>query len=121
GIPGMQETMGHLNDYGITPFGVGMSLDEARTPWVTEVNGVSIAFYGVDGVTANLDYPDAAGVQALPADIIPVDARADRGGTNPLKLDQNLADIEALAGQFDIVLPYFHMGEQYVWTPMQWV
>ncbi|HYI25604.1 MAG TPA: CapA family protein [Thermomicrobiales bacterium] len=121
GIPGMQETMSHLNAAGITPWGVGMDLDEARAPWVTEVNGVSIAFYGVDGVTANLDYPNAMGVQGIPADVIPVDARADRGGTNPLKLDQNLADIEELAGKHDIVLPYFHMGDQYVWTPRDWV
>ena len=119
GIPGMQETMGHLNSYGIPPFGVGMSLDEARAPWVTEVNGVTIAFYGVDGVTANLDYPDALGVQNMGGN--PVAATASGGGTNPLTLDQNLADIEALAGQYDIVLPYFHMGEQYIWSPMQWV
>ena len=120
GLPGMQETMQHLNDAGIVPWGVGMNLDEARAPWVTEVNGVSIAFYGVDGVTANLEYPTAMGVQP-PDDATPVDARADRGGTNPLKLDQNLADIERLAGEHDIVLPYFHMGDQYVWTPKDWV
>ena len=119
GIPGMQETMGHLNDYGITPFGVGMTLDEARAPWVTEVNGVSIAFYGVDGVTANLDYPDALGVQQMGDN--PSAATANSGGTNPLQMDQCLADIEALVSQYDIVLPYFHMGEQYIWTPMQWV
>jgi poly-gamma-glutamate synthesis protein (capsule biosynthesis protein) len=120
GIPGMQDTMKHLNEAGIVPWGVGMDLDEARAPWVTEVNGVSIAFYGVDGVTANLEYPTAMGVQP-PDDATPVDARSDRGGTNPLKLDQNLADIERLAGEHDIVLPYFHMGDQYVWTPRDWV
>ncbi len=119
GIPGMQDTMMHLNNAGITPFGVGMDLDEARAPWVTEVNGVSVAFYGVDGVTANLDYPDSAGVQNMGDN--PSAATASQGGTNPLKMDQCLADIEDLVGQYDIVLPYFHMGEQYVWTPMQWV
>jgi poly-gamma-glutamate synthesis protein (capsule biosynthesis protein) len=119
GIPGMQDTMMHLNNAGIAPFGVGMDLDEARAPWVTEVNGVSVAFYGVDGVTANLDYPDSAGVQNMGDN--PSAATASQGGTNPLKMDQCLADIEELVGQYDIVLPYFHMGEQYVWTPMQWV
>jgi poly-gamma-glutamate synthesis protein (capsule biosynthesis protein) len=124
GLSGMQDTMKHLNDAGIVPWGVGMNLDEARAPWVKEVNGISIAFYGIDGVTANLEYPDAAGVQSDNEKFvtrIPVDARADRGGTNPLKLDQNLADIEKLAGEHDIVLPYFHMGDQYKWTPQQWV
>jgi poly-gamma-glutamate synthesis protein (capsule biosynthesis protein) len=119
GIPGMQDTMKFLNEAGIAPFGVGMDLDEARAPWVTEVNGMSVAFYGVDGVTANLDYPDSAGVQNMGDN--PSSATASSGGTNPLKMDQCLADIEALVGQYDIVLPYFHMGEQYVWTPMQWV
>lgn len=118
GIPGMRDTMRFLNAAGIAPFGAGENLAEASAPWVASINGVSIAFYGVDGVTANLDYPYADGVQANGT---PVDARGDRGGTNPLRLSQNLADIQALAGQYDIVLPYFHMGEQYLWTPMQWV
>jgi poly-gamma-glutamate synthesis protein (capsule biosynthesis protein) len=124
GLPGMQDTIRHLNDAGIVPWGVGMDLDEARAPWVKEVGGMSIAFYGIDGVTANLEFPNGFGVQSdneKLATRIPVDARADRGGTNPLKLDQNLADIERLAGEHDIVLPYIHMGDQYRWTPRPWV
>jgi poly-gamma-glutamate synthesis protein (capsule biosynthesis protein) len=119
GVDAMTETIGYLTEAGMTPWGVGQDLDEARAPWTIEVNGTSIAFYGVDGVTANLEYPDSQGVQTVGD--VPVDARANRGGTNPLKLDQNLADIEALAGQYDIVLPYVHMGDQYRWTPRPWV
>ena len=119
GVDAMNDTIGYLNDAGIAPFGVGQSLDEARAPWTIDVNGVSIAFYGVDGVTANLDYPDSIGVQVMGDN--PVAATASGGGTNPLKMDQNLADIERLAGEYDIVLPYFHMGEQYIWAPVQWV
>jgi len=119
GLPGMRDTMRYLNEAGITPFGVGENLDEARAPWTIEVNGMSIAFYGVDGVTANLDFPGSIGVQDMKGE--PVDARASTGGTNPLKMDQNLADIERLAGEYDIVLPYFHMGEQYIWAPVDWV
>lgn len=120
GIPGMQDTISHLNEAGIVPWGVGMDLDEARAPWVAEVNGLSIAFYGVDGVTANLDFPNEHGVQP-PNDATPVDARANRGGTNPLKMEMNLQDIGRLASEHDIVLPYFHMGDQYRWTPRPWV
>jgi len=119
GVEAMTETMGYLNDAGITPWGVGQDLDEARAPWTTEVNGTTIAFYGIDGVTGNLEYPTEFGVQTFGD--VPVDARAGRGGTNPLKLDQNLADIEKLAGEYDIVLPYIHMGDQYLWTPRRWV
>jgi len=119
GLPGMRDTMRYLNEAGITPFGVGESLEEARAPWTIDINGTSIAFYGVDGVTANLDYPDSIGVQFMGDS--PVAATASGGGTNPLMMDQNLADIERLAGEYDIVLPYFHMGEQYIWSPVQWV
>jgi poly-gamma-glutamate synthesis protein (capsule biosynthesis protein) len=31
-----------------------------------------------------------------------------------------LNDISALAGQYDIVIPYFHMGEQYRWALSDW-
>jgi poly-gamma-glutamate synthesis protein (capsule biosynthesis protein) len=120
GIDGMRDTIRHLNEAGITPWGVGMDLDQARAPWVVEVNGLSIAFYGVDGVTANLDFPNERGVQE-PDNKTPVDARATRGGTNPLKMEMNLRDIERLASEHDIVLPYFHMGDQYRWTPRPWV
>jgi len=119
GLEAMNDTIGYLNEAGIPPFGVGQDLDEARAPWTIEINGVSIAFYGVDGVTANLDYPEAIGVP--PKGELQVPATASSGGTNPLQMDQCVADIERLAGEYDIVLPYFHMGEQYVWSPVQWV
>ncbi len=117
GLPGMNDTIRHLNEAGIPPFGVGQDLDEARSPWVAEVNGVSIAFYGVDGVTANIDYPDDPAVVGG----VNVGATSSRGGTNPLQMSQCTADIERLAGEHDIVIAYFHMGFQYIWTPRQWV
>jgi len=119
GVEAMNDTIGYLNDAGITPFGVGQDLDEARAPWTIDINGVSIAFYGVDGVTANIDYPDSIGVQIMGDN--PVAATATGGGTNPLQMDQCTADIERLAGVHDIVLPYFHMGDQYKWAPVDWV
>jgi poly-gamma-glutamate synthesis protein (capsule biosynthesis protein) len=30
------------------------------------------------------------------------------------------ADIERLAGEHDIVIPFYHMSDQYLWTPRQW-
>jgi poly-gamma-glutamate synthesis protein (capsule biosynthesis protein) len=36
-------------------------------------------------------------------------------------LDSIVADVTALAGTYDIVIPFFHMGEQYIWSPRDWV
>jgi poly-gamma-glutamate synthesis protein (capsule biosynthesis protein) len=118
GEDAMNDTIGFLNEAGIAAWGVGANLDEARAPWTTEVNGVSIAFYGVDGVTANIDFP---GSWALDNDISKSAATGSKGGTNPLVMDNIRADIERLAGEYDIVLPYFHAGEQYIWTPREWI
>ena len=74
----------------------------------SEVNGLSIALLG-DGITGNETWPNALGVVPDAGS----QATANRGGTNPLNLDQVTADIERLAGQYDIVIPFFHMSEQY--------
>nr|MBA2246611.1 CapA family protein [Chloroflexia bacterium] len=115
GVEAFFDTVRHLTDAGIPSFGAGRDLDEARKPWVTEVNGLSVALYGVDGVTANVDFP---GDWAVPVN---VGATASDAGTNPLVLDTIVADITAMAGQYDIVIPFFHMGEQYLWSPREWV
>lgn len=112
GIEAFFDTRRFLEEAGIPSFGVGNDLDEARSPFVQEVNGVSIALYGVDGVTANIDYPGSWAVNGAHSE-----ATASSPGTNPLVLSQITADIESLAGQYDVVIPFFHMGEQYLWSP----
>ncbi|HYI25078.1 MAG TPA: CapA family protein [Thermomicrobiales bacterium] len=116
GEAAMNDTIGFLDAVGIPAWGVGANIEEARAPWTTEINGISIAFYGIDAVTANVDYP---GSWALPGN--PSGATSTSGGTNPLVMDDVLADIEALAGQYDVVIPYMHAGEQYLWTPREWL
>jgi len=115
GVEAFYDTVRHLSDAGIPSFGAGRDLDEARAPWVATVNGLTIALYGVDGVTANVDFP---GEWAVPVN---VGATASEPGTNPMVLDNIVADVAALAGQYDIVIPFFHMGEQYIWSPRDWV
>ncbi|HEV2066980.1 MAG TPA: CapA family protein [Thermomicrobiales bacterium] len=112
GIEAFFDTRRFLEEAGIPSFGVGNDLDEARAPYVATVNGMTIALYGVDGVTANLDYPGDWAVNGAHSE-----ATASSPGTNPLVLTQVTADIERMAGKYDIVIPYFHMGEQYLWTP----
>jgi len=112
GVEAFFDTRRFLQEAGIPSFGVGNDLDEARAPHVATVNGMTIALYGVDGVTANIDYPGSWAVIGANSE-----ATASSPGTNPLVLSQITADIERMAGQYDVVIPYFHMGEQYIWTP----
>lgn len=116
GLPAFADTYSYLTNGGVPVFGAGMDLDQARQPYVAEVNGISIAMYGVDGITGNETWPTALGVVPNAGS----QATADHGGTNPLNLDQIKADIENLAGQYDVVIPFIHMSEQYFWTPQDW-
>lgn len=114
GFRGLTDTIAALDNAGIPWYGAGMDLDGARAPHVATVGGKTIALIGIDGVTANVDYP---GVWAVPVN---VGATASQPGTNPLVADQVLGDISALAAQYDIVIPFFHMGEQYRWALSDW-
>jgi len=115
GIDAFFGTIGHLDEYRIPYFGAGRNLDEARAPWTTKIGGRSIAFIGIDGVTANVTNQDDS-------EVVPVDvgATADAAGTNPFILDEFTADVEALAAEHDIVIPFFHMGRQYLGVPPPW-
>jgi poly-gamma-glutamate synthesis protein (capsule biosynthesis protein) len=110
GFDGFFDTLDNLDAAGMPYFGAGRDLDVARAPFVGEVAGKTIALYGIDGVTANVDYPGSWSMA------VNVGATASQPGTNPLIEKQIVADIQALAGQYDIVIPFFHMGEQYQWT-----
>jgi poly-gamma-glutamate synthesis protein (capsule biosynthesis protein) len=107
-----RETAQHLDDAGLPRFGAGENLEEARKPFTTEVNGVRIAILGVDAVTANVDFPGVWGSDKT-------SATENGPGTNPLILDNVTADIEQLSQEHDVVIPFFHMGQEYLWTPRQ--
>lgn len=123
GDAALLDTMDALSAAGMNYFGAGRSLTEARASFVAEVQGERLAFLGVDGVTANLmtsgdeDAPllaGAAGPDSFSG------ATADAAGTNPYLLDQVIDDVTFLAGEFDIVIPYLHLGEEYIAIPPQW-
>jgi poly-gamma-glutamate synthesis protein (capsule biosynthesis protein) len=44
----------------------------------------------------------------------------ERAGTNPFVTDYIRGDMGDLAGQYDVVIPYFHMGVEYVPAPPGW-
>jgi poly-gamma-glutamate capsule biosynthesis protein CapA/YwtB (metallophosphatase superfamily) len=122
GVQGLLDTLDSLDAAGMGRLGAGRTLDEARIPWTTEVAGKTIAILGFDGVTANEQArPDDATVwQTEMGAAAYAGATADSAGTNPYVTDQFLADIAAAAETNDIVIPYFHLGVEYMGIPPDW-
>ena len=84
--------------------------------------GKSIAIIGIDGVTANVEArePDATVNESWLGGSKYAGATSDTPGTYPYDPDIFLPDIEALSGQYDIVIPYFHFGREYIEAPPDW-
>jgi poly-gamma-glutamate synthesis protein (capsule biosynthesis protein) len=113
GAEGLQDTLDALDEAGIRHTGAGNTLDDAREPAIFQVNGLTIAVLGINGVTANPnDLPGVVSDEEA--------ATADTPGTNPFVADQFLADIRAATEQADVVIPYFHMGVEYQSAPPEW-
>nr|MBA3415942.1 CapA family protein [Chloroflexia bacterium] len=55
GVQGLLDTIAALDGAGLPYFGAGYDLAGARAPWTTTVNGTSVAWLGIDGVTANYE------------------------------------------------------------------
>jgi poly-gamma-glutamate synthesis protein (capsule biosynthesis protein) len=107
-----RDTVGFLDEAGLPWFGAGENLDQAREAFTTEVNGLRIAILGVDGVTANIDFSGPWGSDQT-------SASEDGPGTNPLVMANLEEDITRLAEENDIVIPFFHMGQEYLWNPRE--
>ncbi|HEV2527071.1 MAG TPA: CapA family protein [Thermomicrobiales bacterium] len=118
GTQALEDTMAALTDSGIPYFGAGYEIEEARAPFVTEVNGVSIAVLGHDAVTANLDISQNRDLGVVAQTW---GASASAPGTNPFGLGQFLADVESAAAQYDIVIPYLHGGAEFKWVVPEWL
>lgn len=116
------DTMDSLTAAGMPFFGGGFDLAQASAPWVAEINNHTIAIIGIDGVTAN-EAARENGATVYGAAFGEANyAGADNGvpGTNPYMIDQVLADIEDAASRYDIVIPYFHFGVEYVGVVPAW-
>jgi poly-gamma-glutamate capsule biosynthesis protein CapA/YwtB (metallophosphatase superfamily) len=122
GTQGLTDTIDALDARSFGHFGGGRTLDEARAAYTTEVAGKSIAIIGIDGVTANVEArePNATVNESWLGGARYAGATSDSPGTYPYDPDIFLAHIEALVGQYDIVIPYFHFGIEYVEAPPQW-
>jgi poly-gamma-glutamate synthesis protein (capsule biosynthesis protein) len=117
GVQGLLDTMAALDDAGLPYFGAGYDLTGARAPWRTTVAGTSVAWLGIDGVTANYEVAPGAENGVVDFD---AGATSDRPGTNPYLTAQFLEDISSAAANAIAVIPYFHMGAEYVGIPPAW-
>jgi poly-gamma-glutamate capsule biosynthesis protein CapA/YwtB (metallophosphatase superfamily) len=122
GVQGLLDTLDSLEAADMGRLGAGRSLDDARVPWTTEVAGKKIAILGFDGVTANEQARanDATVWQTEMGGAAYAGATTDSAGTNPYVTDQFLNDIAAAAETNDIVIPYFHLGVEYMGVPPDW-
>ncbi|MGI8483802.1 MAG: CapA family protein, partial [Thermomicrobiales bacterium] len=119
GIAPFTDMLGILDNAGFPYFGGGRDLDQAQRGWETTIGNTSIVFIGIDGVTANVDYAGQIGTVGENIGSGFAGASASKAGTNPLAVQSVMAKISDLAGKYDIVIPYFHMGEEYVWITPQ--
>jgi poly-gamma-glutamate synthesis protein (capsule biosynthesis protein) len=94
-----------------------VNLATARAPWIVEASGTRIAFLGIDAVTANYEVEPGMG-----NGVLDVDSGASSGGagTNPYLVAQLVEDVAAAAAIADVVIPYFHLGAEYVAIPPAW-
>jgi poly-gamma-glutamate capsule biosynthesis protein CapA/YwtB (metallophosphatase superfamily) len=106
-----------LDSYGVPYFGAGPDLASARAPWVITAGATRIAFLGIDGVTANYEVEPGAANGVLDVD---VGATPEGAGTNPYLLTQITEDIAAASAIADVVIPYFHLGAEYVAVVPPW-
>jgi poly-gamma-glutamate capsule biosynthesis protein CapA/YwtB (metallophosphatase superfamily) len=117
GVQGLLDTMAALAARKIPYFGAGENLTAARAPWIAKVGDRSIAWLGIDGVTANHEVEPGVETGVVDFDAAATD---DRAGTNPYASDLFLQDIAAATQQAEIVIPYFHMGAEYVGIVPTW-
>jgi poly-gamma-glutamate capsule biosynthesis protein CapA/YwtB (metallophosphatase superfamily) len=121
GVSALIDTLDALDAAGVARFGAGHDLDDARNAWNSDVKGQRVAIIGIDGVTANEQpYLPATVYNSAMGEPEYAGAGPDQPGTNPFVSDQFIADIESLTGDYDVVIPYFHCGEEYVAVPPDW-
>lgn len=122
GTSALTDTINALDAAGVARFGAGHNLDEARAAWTTDLKGKRFAILGIDGVTANEQPRDRGATVNNTAlgESEYAGAGPNQPGTNPFTQSQFVADIQALTGKADVVIPYFHFGVEYVAVPPDW-
>jgi poly-gamma-glutamate synthesis protein (capsule biosynthesis protein) len=103
GIPGLEETLGHLKDVEISHVGAGRNLEAAREPMIFDLGGTKVGVLNYQGVPS---YEWAWATENIP-------------GTAPLQEKVMREDIENLRPKVDIVVVMPHWGREYITEPEQ--
>jgi poly-gamma-glutamate synthesis protein (capsule biosynthesis protein) len=101
GVPGLEETLGHLDNANISHAGAGINLEAAREPMLFEVGGLKMGVLSYQGVPY---YEWAWATQTAP-------------GTAPLQEDVMTEDIKRLRPEVDLLAVLPHWGKEYMATP----
>ena len=101
GVPGLEETLGHLDDAGISHAGAGMNLEAAREPMLFDVGGLTIGVLSYQGVPS---YEWSWASENSP-------------GTTPLQEGVMEEDIKNLRPKVDFIIVMPHWGIEYTATP----
>jgi poly-gamma-glutamate synthesis protein (capsule biosynthesis protein) len=101
GASGLEETLGHLNDAGISYAGAGADLDATREPMIFDLGGIEVGVLSYQGVPS---YEWAWATEDTP-------------GTAPLQEDLVREDIERLRPEVDLLVVMPHWGTEYTAPP----
>jgi poly-gamma-glutamate capsule biosynthesis protein CapA/YwtB (metallophosphatase superfamily) len=101
GVPGLEETLGHLDEAGISHAGAGMNLEAAREPMLFDVGGLRVGVLSYQGVPS---YEWSWASENNP-------------GTTPLQEEVMKEDIKNLRPKVDFIIVMPHWGIEYTATP----
>lgn len=101
GVPGLEETLEHLQEAGISYAGAGPDLDASREPMTFDLGGITVGVLSYQGVPS-YEWAWAA---------------EDSPGTAPLQEDLMKEDIERLRPEVDLVIVMPHWGVEYTTPP----
>jgi hypothetical protein len=101
GVPGLEETLGHLDAAGISYAGAGADLDATRQPMIFDLGGIQVGVLSYQGVPS---YEWAWATETAP-------------GTAPLQEDIVREDIERLRPEVDLLVVMPHWGIEYTAPP----
>lgn len=106
GIDGMRDTVGYLNDAGITPIGAGENEDTAHKAVTQEINGRKITV---------LNYMDSNNFAEYSYEVMPY-----ANGSSPGYSSYNSADAQKQISEnndSDLIVAYLHFGNEYSTSP----
>jgi len=101
GVPGLEETLGHLEDAGISYTGAGADLDASREPMIFDLASLKVGVLNYQGVPS---YEWAWATENSP-------------GTAPLLEDVMVEDVRRLRVEVDLIVVMPHWGMEYTAAP----